>query len=227
VFQEASRAGGLGRLEIREVSAVTGRTLKTLLKVEADFFAHALSDDGRRLAKLSRGEQITVYDVDRGAKLWDRVPKFETIEGSAAQPVVAFSPNGKWLAATWAVGRPVVLNADTGDPLPALEGAELLTTFPRPGVFSWDGRFLAMSGNRYVAQEVAAPPGRPKQTSYSAKGRFLTIWDTETGKVVKTWDRAATVAFSPTRPLLAVFEQNDDQTRLGLWDFSDEPAERK
>jgi RNA polymerase sigma factor (sigma-70 family) len=231
-----------GKVEVREVSAETGRTLKTLLKVEGDFVAYALSDDGKRLAKLGTDDQITVYDVDRGAKLWEQVAKFEAFPVGSRDGIatVAFSPNGKRLAAARRIGRPVVLNADTGAPLPALEGAEQVYTFAHRGGFSADGRLLALTGTRYVAREAGglfgpgAPKGDrgsgkgpPRPASYEPAGNFLTLWDTETGKVVKTWDRSATVAFSPTRPLLAVFESNGDQTRLGLWDFSAEATEKK
>jgi RNA polymerase sigma factor (sigma-70 family) len=243
VYRQPTREGRPGVLEVREVSAETGRTRKTGFGLyEPDYVAYALSDDGKRLAKLSTDNQIALYDVDRGAKLWDRAPKFDAIpRGTPEQnATVAFSPNGKRLAVTRGLGRPVVLNADTGDPLPPLEGAEHVFTVALRSGFSSDGRLLALTGTRYVAREAGglfgpgAPKGDrgsgkgpPRPTSYEPAGNFFTLWDTETGKVVKTWDRSATVAFSPIRPLLAVFESNGDQTRLGLWDFAAEAAEKK
>ena len=56
---------------------------------------------------------------------------------------------------------------------------------------------------------------------------FLAVWDTQTGKIVKTWEMSPTVAFNPTRPILAVLEDNEGDTRLGLWDFSAEAGEKK
>jgi hypothetical protein len=43
---------------------------------------------------------------------------------------------------------------------------------------------------------------------------------------VKSWDRSPTVAFCPTRPVLAMLEANDNETRIGFWDFAAE-AEKK
>jgi hypothetical protein len=57
--------------------------------------------------------------------------------------------------------------------------------------------------------------------------QFLTVWDTETGKVLKTWNFNVQVAFNPVRPLLVVLEPNGEVTRVGLWDFSAEVAEKK
>jgi hypothetical protein len=49
------------------------------------------------------------------------------------------------------------------------------------------------------------------------------VWDTQTGKVVKSWNRSPQVAFCPTRPVLAVLEQNGESgTRVGFWDFAAE-----
>jgi hypothetical protein len=57
-------------------------------------------------------------------------------------------------------------------------------------------------------------PGRPR----------LTVWETATGKVVRTWQgTVSAVAFHPTRPVLAVLEPHGTETRLGLWDFSAQP----
>lgn len=53
--------------------------------------------------------------------------------------------------------------------------------------------------------------------------RFLTVWDTQTGKALNSWERSLVVAFCPTRPVLAMLEPNgDDQTRVGFWDFAEE-----
>jgi hypothetical protein len=51
----------------------------------------------------------------------------------------------------------------------------------------------------------------------------LTVWDTQTGKVLKSWNRSSQVAFNPTRPLLAILEFKDEgATRVGFWDFAAE-----
>ena len=51
--------------------------------------------------------------------------------------------------------------------------------------------------------------------------KYLTVWDTRTGKALKTWPGTPLVAFCPTRPILAMAERNGDgDTRLGFWDFA-------
>jgi hypothetical protein len=111
-----------------------------------------------------------------------------------------------------------------------------MDTFARSHSFSAGGRLLALSGNRFdlVKQkpgEKVLPEHMQTQISRKSKRPFLTVWDTQTGKILKTWetfDQIPRVAFNPVRPILAMFEQRgDDNTRLGLWDFSSTAAEKK
>jgi RNA polymerase sigma factor (sigma-70 family) len=54
----------------------------------------------------------------------------------------------------------------------------------------------------------------------------LQIWNTHTGKLVKSWDDSAHVAFAPDRPVLVILENIPARTReggesiLGFWDLS-------
>ena len=134
------------------------------------------------------------------------------------------------------LGQCSVLNADTGKPLPALEGLECVDAFPVQNAFTGDGRLLALSGVRYSIYRqkftIVEPSGlkqTPKGESIvlDAQKDFLTVWDTSTGKVVKSWDVNPLAAFNPTKPLLSVFEPNDGLTRLGFWDFSPEANDKK
>jgi hypothetical protein len=175
-------------------------------------------------------------------------------------PTLAFSPDGHrlvvcrgigsnseiWIKASdrterisvtsGGVGQTVVLNADTGASLPPLEGAECLDTDSGSHPFTADGRLLALSGYRYdILKQKPGDKELPEhmRTQILAKSqiRFLTVWDTQTGKILKaweTWDEIPQVAFNPARPILAMFERRgDDRTRLGLWDFSAESIEKK
>jgi RNA polymerase sigma factor (sigma-70 family) len=134
------------------------------------------------------------------------------------------------------IGQTVVLNTDTGEPLPPLEGVECLDTSSGSHPFSANGRLLVLCGDRYeIAKlkmgEKEQPEHLRTQILSKSRSRFLTVWDTQTGKILKsweTWDESQQVAFNPVRPLLAVFEKRgDDRTRLGLWDFSAEFTEKK
>jgi WD40 repeat protein len=229
--------GAIKRLDVQEVDATTGKTLKSVFKL--DYAPHVLSPDGKRLAAVDQGK-VSLYDVDSGKKAYDHtlpeLPRrligkgdFSAGRSEEPRPYMAFSPDGKRLVASRGIGQTVVLDTDTGVPLPLLEGTDLMTTAPAPGSFSGDGRLLAMAGQRYTTTTRKLGGAVQEQTVYNPAGDFLTVWDTQTGKVVKSWDRrrAATyVAFNPARPVLAILEPNGEETRLGLWDFAAE-AEKK
>ncbi|MDY3555810.1 hypothetical protein R5W24_004956 [Gemmata sp. JC717] len=121
------------------------------------------------------------------------------------------------------VSRVVVLNAGTGAELPELEGKKDLFVGPGPHCFTADGRLLVAVCEAYRA-EASPDRGEKKQVSRSYSGLVLTVWDTQTGKALKTWnENGAIVALCPTKPLLAVLEPNGvSETRLGFWDFSAE-----
>ncbi|HEV3436171.1 MAG TPA: RNA polymerase sigma factor [Gemmata sp.] len=142
------------------------------------------------------------------------------------------------------IGWKVVLNADTGKALPALAGVDhyidkdsyvdrgnYIDTLHTPQPFTADGRLLALSGTRYVVETqthgVFESNEQAIHVRLESPRQFLTVWDTDTGKVLKTWDISAKIAFNPVRPVLAILEPNGDNTRLGLWDFSAEVAEKK
>jgi hypothetical protein len=76
------------------------------------------------------------------------------------------------------------------------------------GGLSHDGRFLVVM-------------------SETDEKRALQVWDTRSGKLVKSWAGWAETAFAPDRPTLAILETiyggNRGEVRssvLGLWDLS-------
>jgi RNA polymerase sigma factor (sigma-70 family) len=286
----------LQKINVLEIDAAPDNRIKTLLTVEGGIYA--MSSDGKRLAVLSlENNTVTVYDVDRGTKMFSYkvpsevkksdapastglldlgVPNFgganlggRNEQSSAfSSPWMTFSPDGRRLFVSCGigvcvhfqrrtaqgiqsqseyaiisggVGQSVVLNADTGDPLPALEGAECLYCTAGKNAFSGDGRLIVLSGTNYAVSKqkltlVSRKTGNNPKNLEKPDGEqivmesgksFLTVWDTQTGKVVKSWERNPTVAFNPARPILAVIEPNEGDTRLGLWDFSAEAAEKK
>jgi hypothetical protein len=142
-----------------------------------------------------------------------------------------FSANGSLLFVTRGFGVSTVFNGDTGVQLPLLEGTESFIASDSPGVFSDDGRLLALAGNQYLMEKVAGKEGGPGG-GITAKGlgSALIVWETQTGKVLKTWNlsKHVDVAFNPVRPVLAVMEPNrNGNTRIGFWDFATETAEKK
>jgi hypothetical protein len=66
------------------------------------------------------------------------------------------------------------------------------------------------------------PDPKGQAVPYSARRDRprLTVWDTRTGKVVRTWQgEASGLAFHPTRSTLAILEAHGTGSRLGLWQF--------
>jgi WD40 repeat protein len=218
------------KLAVKTVDMATGKTLKTLMTAEGPFARYAFARNGKRLGVVSFAKdakvcQVAAYDVDTGKKLWAKPAKFEREPSGSFE--MEFSPDGSRLVVTNEINRPLVFNGETGDELPRLEHAEHLTPSLNGGSFSGDGRLLAMSGARAIATALEGRVGGLR-TTYSSAGSFLHVWDTETGKLLKAWDRAATVSFHPSKPILAILEPNgQNQTRLGLWDFSADTGGKK
>ena len=239
VAHDSAAAGRVTKLEVLEVDATTGKVGKSLLKL--DFGTYSLSANGKRLAVLSAdATKVTVHDVDTGAKACEHtfaadtpidLPGGKTAElppwqvGGSTQPFLLLSPDGRRLVVSRGTGRTHVINADTGAALPKLEGAALARTYPDTPTFTRDGRLLAATYLGYNVTADAAKGGLKGRSHWSSTETFLTVWDTQTGKALKTWktpNSVASVTFSPTKPLLAILEPNGaDSTRVGFWDFAE------
>ncbi len=242
--------GEANKLNVQEVDATNGKLIKSLLKVTADpnGFSQLLSPDGKRLAVMDKRDKVVVYDVDRATKLSSLIfdakkPALEVerpqpkaglpipvTKVDAPAPTMSFSADGRLLVVARDFGLTTILDTETGTALASLEGGETLMAMPGWQAFSEDGRLLALVGTRYVKKKDRTGRGDHEQTTFVPGGQTLSIWDTLTGKGLKTWivTSPVWVAFNPSRPLLAVFEPNrSNGTRLGLWDFSAEVAEKK
>jgi RNA polymerase sigma factor (sigma-70 family) len=269
VYQERRASSPYGVLEVREVNAGTGKTTRTLARVEGDIWAYVVSPDGKRLVvcegdgKGSVADRVIAYDAETGKKI-----STGTIErpvsvavgppalgggGAGAAgggfgggpgtgvgglggggpgigrgpltPNLAISADGRKTVIQYGVGRPQTYH-EVGGPYPALAGTDLLSAVTTPDAFSPDGRLVVLTGQRYASREVGK--GDAMRTVVQSVGQFLTVWDVDTGKVLRSWDSAATAGFLPNKPVLAVFENNGaGGTRLGLWDFAAEAPEKK
>jgi RNA polymerase sigma factor (sigma-70 family) len=272
-FEREARSDEVGKLQVWEVDAGTGKRIKSLMSFNSSPYV-LFSPDGKRLALVEKENTIVIYDVDRGKKV-----SSYSIPGDLKTPVtandfkmtnavwdnsseesglsMAFSPDGGRLAISRGLGRTmqllrlqeadqdhqlllsggtgqiVVLNVETGKPMPALEGGEFLVPEPLPGgnSFTGGGRLLVISGTRYTHHKEKLRHAKDPDREFSivrSDGRFITVWDTETGKVIKTWpNRSQYVAFNPVRPVLAMLEPNGESTRVGFWDFRAEIPEKK
>ena len=226
--------------EVLEFDAATKKPPKSLLKVDS-VYSVRLSANGKRFAVVDQeATKVAVFDTDRGEKVSEytfrggkitELPKVlssPSFGGPGSPPPsisFAFSSDGKQLVVARAIGETVILNADTGDVLPTLEGTKEAHISPDSYAFSSDNRLLVAIGMNYKLITRKEPGGRAReQTGWERGAAFLTVWDTRTGKVLKTWKgNGARVAFNPARPVLAVLERNSEsKTRLGFWDFAAE-----
>jgi RNA polymerase sigma factor (sigma-70 family) len=226
---ERDAKGEIVGLAVVEIDAHTGQTGKTLLKEEANENVtsqggRTFSPDGQRFALMDKNfTKVTVYDLDHGKKLSEfKFPAESppaTAHGSGLVLQMVFSQDGKRLVVSRGVGQVFVVNTDTGKLFPALEGTAMAAAYPKSQAFSGDGRLVVLSGD---FKEPVTKGGRPLAFA-QARRSFLTVWDVETGKVLKSWPRSARVAFCPTRPILAILENHGKDTfRVGFWDFSAE-----
>lgn len=223
----------IAKLTVREVNADTGKSIRTRLSVQGEFDSFQLSRDGNWLA-VGQADGVTLHDISSGKKTFTplkskakdkRNPPRPATDDEFARPApvansdfpeevfVEVAPNGSTILATRTSEGPIMIDGKTGKVLPPLEDTEFVVVFQERGAFSSDGRLIAAVGGY-----------RSRQNS----GPFLKVWDTRTGKLLKSWStKGVTVAFHPTKPILAILEPNEKKTRLGVWDFTADVAEEK
>ena len=256
VVRESDKAG-IRRVEVRQYNLRNNEDV-VLGRFEGTFKATQFAPDAKRVAAVTDAGAVELYDAADGRRLWAADPAAKAREirvvnegrggkggfpfagftipgvGSGTYPAVpafvAFAGRAPRLLAVRGWVAPVVLDADTGKALPALEGVELAATSSRVAAVSGDGRLAVLAYHPLEPVEARGPGGGPPAgiplggpPVYTISPARLTAWDTTTGKVVRTWaGTAAALAFHPTRPVLAVLEANGTETRLGFWEF---PAE--
>jgi WD40 repeat protein len=188
------------RGEVRVYNAVTGRQTVTVRTIGSEIRGLAFSPDGQHLA---------VPDWPGRVKLWDAVTGKEkavfkvTSERSGIPSGVAFSPDGKWLAAA-CEGEVRVWNLSQKDPVGR--------RFPSRGdagrvvlVFSPD------------SNQLAGTAGLPEEVK---------VWDVATGKEVfsvKATHPLYSVAFSPDGKRIAA---GGYDKVIEVWDVTHPPEAR-
>ncbi|MFO0796784.1 MAG: RNA polymerase sigma factor [Gemmataceae bacterium] len=206
--------------------------------VRGAFKALLLTPDAARVVVLTDAGAAEAYGLD-GKKLWTSEPAAVPapkapfgVEGAPTHsPTLAVARNGSRVLVVRGYAPPVVLDAATGKPRPALEGAEPSARGGRTlAAVSADGRLAALmySPAPPPANPFAGGNPQPKAALGGGRGGFpagrgdarLVVWDTETGRAVRTWrGDVLAMSFHPTRPRLAILEANGTHTRLGMWEF--------
>jgi WD40 repeat protein len=116
---------GTNRGELLEVDLYTGRTLRSLARLERPLLLISLSADGMKLAALLANDRVTLLDSQTGQRLWNDQQVRSC--GTAAGRIIAFSPCGTMLVTA---GREfkghslAVWSVATGDRLCELGGHE-------------------------------------------------------------------------------------------------------
>jgi WD40 repeat protein len=198
--------------------------------------ASALSPDGNRLAVLAMAWEVhqavlTVFEADTGKPICRG-----SVESAShfAPPGLAFSPNGKYIAAAIAPDVQVVLAADTGQLVRKLPGSQGYGL----SQFTPDGLLACTEGNRTSLVDIPSgvvkktwPVGRILRLTPDAKtfvrldpefSRFA-LGDLASG--VTAWTLPVKLAKGPTNGLafspdgtkLAVVQ---DRTHLQVWDVA-------
>jgi WD40 repeat protein len=227
--------------------ATSGQPLKTLKSADTsrDFNLRtiAFTPDGKRVAK--DGPPLVVWDVASGQPLFEKWV-FNSTDSGGGQAAIAFSPDGKTLAAGDALSLQL-LDASTGAPLNVLVDTRSSTLKPettatRSLAFSPDGTTLASAGPANAVtlwtistgQKAATLTGDAKQinsVAFSPDGKYLagggaddiTVWElaappSHTTLVHHSTDHAqvTSVAFSADGKFLA----GSSLLGLDLWDVA-------
>lgn len=187
----------------REVWLLDAKTLELKHKIDenlvpgvANWSALAFSPDGKRLAVAGFAEGAFV-------KLWD-VEKQKLIEGKADLGEIsrelnrvgclAFSPDGKVVAAAWDDGKIRLFDGRTGDFATVLD-PELKPESSHHGIagiaFSPDSKTLASKGGDNTPVLWDLMEGKPRQTLKEHKGALSAVAFSGDGRWIATGARTA------------------------------------
>jgi RNA polymerase sigma factor (sigma-70 family) len=256
-IERNSGTRAIERVTVQEMDAETGKLLKSLLTVNCSSFALArngkrlavLLDYSIEVYDVDRAAKQWSFPLPH-VELPPQVLSKGSQRGRVLKVELEFCADSQRLLVAWQLlwdrqvnpggagptssrlngeaGPTLVLDVETGKPLADLESKApqvFLASNPARDAMTRDGRLLVLSGMRYVVSEQkAAEVNQP----YKSVRPFLTVWDTKTGKPLKTWNQQVPiVALNPVRPLLAIVEHNGEATRIGFWDFSAEMGDKK
>ncbi|HEX4613787.1 MAG TPA: RNA polymerase sigma factor [Urbifossiella sp.] len=195
------------RVELQEVSTGMGQEQKTL--TAAAGLRGTLTAGGKTLFVAKDNTTVEAYTVPGEKPIWSH-----TSDPEAKVDQLWPSAGGEVLIVTHQNHQVTSLDGKSGRALPRLEGVGRAGSSLRvvPQTFSAGARLFA-----------AGVVPMTKDGGIDHDKVAIMVWNPRTGKLVKTWRAHAILAFHPTRPILAMLERNGERTRLGLWDFTEQP----
>jgi RNA polymerase sigma factor (sigma-70 family) len=246
--------GGLPYNEPREVldatryrliDATTGEVKPDIVKVPAQlgYDPYAVSHLHNQLyvaVHANTALAIEAYDLADGKRVWRK--GIEPTAGTKNTPYqLVVSPEGRYLAVNYIrqPEGPPPEEPERANPFgqgglrdrePAAANRAVLVILD----LSTDGPDLGPKvpdfGTGSVELASVSHDARLLALHYSdGSRRSVQVWDTTTGKRLKSWTGSAALSFHPTKPLLAALEHvteyadNKPVTKsvVGLWDFSE------
>jgi WD40 repeat protein len=205
---------------------------------ENDYWSLDFSPDGKYIAYGARHEAVTLFDVENNC-----VVKTFPVERSGIPMAVKFSPDGRYIAAGYGVHKIIIWDVETGsivyrfetsNSVPSVafspDGKRLISADDDYGIDIWNmenGRHeRRLTGNfRYdkflaVFYRVIINKSGDRLISGSQIRREITIWDTESGKKIKTLPgnrySVYSLCISPDGNTIAAGSDN----MISLWDIS-------
>lgn len=239
----------LDAVRYRMIDTTTGEVKPDIVKVPAGprvganpFAVSMLHDHLYVSSAADKALAVEAYELD-GGLAWRKLiePKGQAVKYSPYQLTV--SPEGRYLVVNYFRDPepPPPPEEPTTSPFGEFQGREREpATTARTGLVIYD---LSAENDPEPALKVPdLGPGTARLDAISRDARLLAIshddgvkrtiqvWDTATGRRLKTWTGSAELAFHPDKPLLAVLERVTEypsgnepvyKSVLGVWDFSE------
>ena len=236
-------AAGYSTGEIIIWDANTYNPISVYKGEEHDYFSLDFSPDGKYIAYGARHEAATLFDIEN-----NYVVKTFPAEGAITPRNVKFSPDGRYIAVGYSSNRIIIWDVETGSIVyQFIASTSPLYCSVTSVAFSPDGKRLISADNLYriniwnlengsherrltgdfrydiflaVNYHAVLDKSGDRIISGSGIRREITIWDTESGEILKTLpgnrNSVYSLCVSPDGNIIAAGSMN----AISLWDIS-------